>query len=179
MIICVAENKLRSVLKKTILVTGLSVAMSLSPSVQAQEIKIGFVSIERILRDSAPAKAAFTKLEQDFAKRDKDLLELQNKLKATAEKNARDEPVLSDSDKMKRQREFADMDRELQRKRREFNEDVWQRKNEELNIIVEKATKVINKIAEAEKYDILFQEPVVYISPRVDITDKVLKALNK
>jgi outer membrane protein len=94
-------------------------------------------------------------------------------------KKTRDDPVLSDTDKAKRQREFADMDRELQRKRREFNEDVSQRKNEELNVIVEKANKVIKQIAEAEKYDILFQEPVVFISPRVDITDKVLKALNK
>jgi len=177
--ICVAENKLRSVLKKTIPMAGLVVALGLNSWVQAQEIKIGFVSIERILRDSAPAKAAFTKLEQDFSKRGKDLQELESKLKAAAEKNTRDEPVLSDSDKMKRQREFADMDRELQRKRREFNEDVSQQKNEQLNIIVEKANKVIKQIAEAEKYDILFQEPVVYISPRVDITDKVLKALNK
>ena len=170
---------MRSVLKKTTIITSLAIGLSMGSFVQAQEIKIGFVSIERILRDSAPAKAAFTKLEQDFSKREKDLQELQNKLKAAAEKNTRDDPVLSDSDKMKRQREFAEMDRELQRKRREFNEDVSQRKNEELNIIVEKANKVIKQIAEAEKYDILFQEPVVYISPRVDITDKVLKALNK
>jgi outer membrane protein len=170
---------LRSVLKKTIYTTGLALTFGLSSGVNAEEVKIGFVSIERILRDSAPAKAAFTKLEQDFSKRDKELQDLQNKLKAAAEKNARDEPVLSDSDKMKRQRELADMDRELQRKRREFNEDVSQRKNEELNVIVEKANKVIKQIAEAEKYDILFQEPVVYISPRVDITEKVLKALNK
>ncbi len=170
---------MRSVLKKTIYTTGLALTFGLSSGVNAEEVKIGFVSIERILRDSAPAKAAFTKLEQDFSKRDKELQDLQNKLKAAAEKNARDEPVLSDSDKMKRQRELADMDRELQRKRREFNEDVSQRKNEELNVIVEKANKVIKQIAEAEKYDILFQEPVVYISPRVDITEKVLKALNK
>ena len=170
---------MRSVLKKTIYTTGLALTFGLCSGVNAEEVKIGFVSIERILRDSAPAKAAFTKLEQDFSKRDKELQDLQNKLKAAAEKNARDEPVLSDSDKMKRQRELADMDRELQRKRREFNEDVSQRKNEELNVIVEKANKVIKQIAEAEKYDILFQEPVVYISPRVDITEKVLKALIK
>jgi outer membrane protein len=179
MVICVAENELRSVLKKIIYTSGLALMLGLATGVHAQEIKIGFVSIERILRDSAPAKAAFSKLEQEFAKREKDLQELQNKLKAAAEKNTRDEPVLSDTDKAKRQREFADMDRELQRKRREFNEDVSQRKNEELNVIVEKANKVIKQIAETEKYDILFQEPVVFISPRVDITDKVLKALNK
>lgn len=170
---------MRSVLKKIIYTTGLALTLGLATGVHAQEIKIGFVSIERILRDSVPAKAAFSKLEQEFAKREKDLQELQNKLKAAAEKNTRDDPVLSDTDKAKRQREFADMDRELQRKRREFNEDVSQRKNEELNVIVEKANKVIKQIAEAEKYDILFQEPVVFISPRVDITDKVLKALNK
>lgn len=170
---------MKSVLKKIICTVSLAAVVGISPAVLAQEIKIGFVSIERILRDSVPAKAAFSKLEQEFAKREKDLQELQNKLKAAAEKNTRDDPVLSDTDKAKRQREFADMDRELQRKRREFNEDVSQRKNEELNVIVEKANKVIKQIAETEKYDILFQEPVVFISPRVDITDKVLKALNK
>ncbi len=170
---------MRSVLKKTIFIAGLALSLGLVNGLQAQEIKVGFVSVERILKDSAPAKAASAKLEQEFAKTEKELQELQNKLKAAAEKNTRDEPVLSDTEKSKRQREFAEMDRELQRKRRQFNEDISQRKNEELNIIVERASKVIRQIAESEKYDIVLEAGVVFVSPRIDITEKVLKAINK
>ncbi len=86
--------------------------------------------------------------------------------------------MLSDAERAKRQRELAEMDKDFQRRQREFREDLNQRRNEELAIVLEKANKVIKQLAEAEKYDIVFQE-AVYFSPRVDITDKVLKALNK
>jgi outer membrane protein len=154
------------------LVAGTSLAA------QAQELKIGFVSTERIFRDAAPAKAATAKLEQEFSKRDKDIQELAAKLKSTAEKLDKDAPVLSDAERGKRQRELAEMDKDFQRRQREFREDLNQRRNEELALVLEKANKVIKQLAESEKYDIVFQE-AVYFSPRIDITDKVLKALNK
>lgn len=146
--------------------------------VHAQELKAGFVSTERIFRDAAPAKAATAKLEQEFSKREKDLQELANRLKASAEKLDKDGPVLSDAERGKRQRELAEMDKDFQRRQREFREDLNQRRNEELAVVLERANKVIKQIAEAEKYDIIFQE-AVYASPRIDITEKVLKALNK
>ena len=146
--------------------------------VHAQELKAGFVSTERIFRDAAPAKAATAKLEQEFSKREKDLQELANRLKASAEKLDKDGPVLSDAERGKRQRELAEMDKDFQRRQREFREDLNQRRNEELAIVLERANKVIKQIAETEKYDAVFQE-AVYSSPRIDITDKVLKALNK
>ncbi len=155
-----------------VLVAGASLAA------QAQELKIGFVSTERIFRDAAPAKAATAKLEQEFSKRDKDVQELAARLKSAAEKLDKDAPVLSDAERGKRQRELAEMDKDFQRRQREFREDLNQRRNEELAIVLEKANKVIKQLAEAEKYDIVFQE-AVYFSPRIDITDKVLKALNK
>ncbi len=154
------------------LVAGTSLAA------QAQELKVGFVSTERIFRDAAPAKAATAKLEQEFSKRDKDIQELAAKLKSAAEKLDKDAPVLSDAERAKRQRELAEMDKDFQRRQREFREDLNQRRNEELAIVLEKANKVIKQLAESEKYDIVFQE-AVYFSPRIDITDKVLKALNK
>lgn len=144
----------------------------------AQEIKIGFVSTERIFRDAAPAKAATAKLEQEFSKRDKDLQELAAKVKSTAEKLDKEGPVLSEAERNKRQRELGEMDRDFQRRQREFREDLNQRRNEELAVVLEKANKVIKQIAEAEKYDLVLQE-AVYFSPRIDITDKVLKALGK
>jgi outer membrane protein len=144
----------------------------------AQEIKIGFVSTERIFRDAAPAKAATAKLEQEFSKRDKDLQELAAKVKSTAERLDKEGPVLSEAERNKRQRELGEMDRDFQRRQREFREDLNQRRNEELAVVLEKANKVIKQIAEAEKYDLVLQE-AVYFSPRIDITDKVLKALSK
>lgn len=145
---------------------------------QAQETKIGVVSTERIFREAAPYKAAQVKIEQEFSKRQKELQDLANRLKAMADKLDKDAAVLSDTDRAKRQRELAEVDKDFQRTQREFKEDLNQRRNEEMANVIDRTNKVIKQIAEAEKYDIVLQE-AVYISPRVDITDKVLKALSK
>lgn len=143
----------------------------------AQDSKIGFVSTERIFREAAPAKTAQAKIEQEFSRRDKDLQDMAARLKSMSDKLDKDAAVLSESDRVKRQRELADLDKEFQRKQREFREDLNQHRNEELAIVLERTNKVIKQIAETEKYDIVFQE-AVFASPRIDITDKVLKALN-
>jgi len=144
----------------------------------AQEAKIGFVSTERIFREATPAKAAQVKIEQEFSKREKELQDLAARIKGMSDKLEKEAAVLSESDRGKRQRDLTDLDKDFQRKQREFREDLNQRRNEELATVLERTNKVIKLIAEAEKYDIVFQE-AVYISPRIDITDKVLKALNK
>lgn len=145
---------------------------------QAQESKIAFVSTERIFREAAPAKAAQSKLESEFAKREKDIQDMAARLKSQSDKLDKDTAVLSESDRTKRQRDLSDLDKEFQRKQREFREDLNQRRNEELSVVLERTNKVIRQIAEAEKYDIVFQE-AVYASKRIDITDKVLKELAK
>jgi outer membrane protein len=144
---------------------------------QAQELKIGYVNSDRVLRDALPAKAAQTKLEGEFSKREKDLADMANRLKAASDKLEKDAPTLAESERNRRQRELVDQDREFQRKRREFQEDLSQRKNEELAAVVERANKVIKQIFESEKYDLILQE-AVFAGPKVDITDKVIKALN-
>jgi outer membrane protein len=158
-----------------------SAAMALltvaSLSVQAQELKIGYVNSDRVLRDAVPAKAAQTKLEAEFSKRDKDLNDLALKLKTAADKLEKDAPTLAETERSRRQRELVEQDREIQRKRREFQEDLNQRKNEELSSVVERANKVIKQIFETEKYDLILQE-AVFAGPKVDITEKVIKALN-
>lgn len=144
---------------------------------QAQELKIGYVNADRVLRDAAPAKAAQAKLEAEFGKREKEIAELAGKLKAASEKLDKDAPTLSESERTRRQRDLVEQDREFQRKRREFQEDLTQRKNEELASVVERANKVMKQIFDAEKYDLIIQE-AVFAGPKVDITDKVIKALN-
>ena len=144
---------------------------------QAQELKIGYVNSERVLREANPAKAAQAKLEAEFGKREKDLAEVANRLKAAADKLDKDSPTLSDTVKARRQRELVEQDREFQRKRREFQEDLNQRKNEELSGVVERANKVIKQIFDQEKYDLILQD-AVHWSPKVDLTKRVIDALN-
>ncbi len=143
----------------------------------AQELKIGYVNSDKVLRDAVPAKAAQAKLEAEFSKREKDLTDVAARLKAASDKLDKDAPTLAETERVRRQRELVDQDRELQRKRREFQEDLSQRKNEELGAVVERTNKVIKQIFETEKYDLILQEAVFW-SPKVDITDKVIKALN-
>ena len=158
--------------------TLLTAAILLAGAAQAQDVKVGFVSTERIFREAAPAKTANAKIEQEFSKRDKELQDMGARLKTMADRLDKDAPVLSESDRGRRQRELGDLDKDFQRRQREFREDLNQRRNEELATVLERTNRVIKQIAEAEKYDIVFQE-AVYISPRIDITDKVLQALNK
>ena len=171
---------LKSQIKSSVLskCAVLFAASLFSIATHAQETKIGFVSTERIFREATPAKTAQVKIEQEFSKREKELQDLAARIKSMSDKLDKEAAVLSESDRGKRQRDLTDLDKDFQRKQREFREDLNQRRNEELAIVLERTNKVIKQIAEAEKYDIVFQE-AVYISPRIDITDKVLKALNK
>lgn len=143
----------------------------------AQEFKLGFVNTERIFREAATAKQAQAKLEQEFSRREKELVDAGNALKLASEKFEREAPTLAESQRTARQKQLLDQDREFQRKRREFQEDLNARKNEEQQIVVERANRAVKQVAESEKYDVVFQE-AVYINPKHDITEKVIKALN-
>jgi len=155
----------------------LSVAVAAATAAQAQELKIGYVNSERVLREANPAKAAQAKLEAEFSKREKDLADIATRLKTAADKLDKDGPALAESERSRRQRDLVEQDRDFQRKRREFQEDLNQRKNEELSGVVERANKVIKQIFDSEKYDLILQD-AVHWSPRVDITKKVIDALN-
>jgi len=144
---------------------------------QAQEFRIGFVSTDRIFKEAATAKAAQTKLEQEFSKREKDLVDQGASVKSAADRLEREAPTLSESQRANRQKQLVDQDRDFQRKRREFQEDLNARKNEELQQVLERANKVVKQVAEAEKYDLILQE-AVYVNPKHDITEKVIKVLN-
>jgi outer membrane protein len=145
--------------------------------VSAQEFKIGFVNTDRIFREANTAKSAQAKLEQEFSKREKELVDLGNSIKAASEKFEREAPTLSETQRNLRQKQLMDQDRDFQRKRREFQEDLNTRKNEEQQVVIERANRAVKQVAEAEKYDVIFQE-AVYINPKHDITEKVIKSLN-
>jgi len=138
--------------------------------------KFGFVNTERILRDAAPAVKAQKKIEAEFQKRDQELAHAAEQLKKMQDELEKNSVTMSETQRRTKEREFGDLNRDFQRRQREFREDLNQRRNEELAQVVEQANRVIRQIAEQEKYDIIFQD-AVFASPRIDITDKVIKAL--
>jgi len=152
-------------------------AMTLALGASAQELKIGYVNAERVLREATPAKAAQAKLEAEFKKREAELNETGERLRSAMDKLEKEGPTIAEAERGRRQRDLAEQERDFQRKRRELLEDLNQRKNEELAAVSERASKVIKQIFETEKYDLILQE-VVFASSRVDITKKVIDALN-
>ena len=154
-----------------------TVLVAACAAVFAQETRVAFINTQRITSESAPAKAATAKLEQEFSRRQKELSDLQANLKSMSEKFERDAPTLSESQRASRQKEFSDQNREFQRKQREFQEDLNGRRNEELQQVLDKATRAVKQVADAEKYDFVLQE-AAYNNGKHDITDKVLKVLN-
>jgi len=167
--------------KLTLRCVSVAVLMSaalVAPAAMAQDgVRIGFVNTDRMLRDAEPAKAAQAKLEQEFSRREKELDTAGAALKTASDRFEREAPTMSESQRQTRQRQLVEQDREFQRRRREFQEDLNSRKSEELQQVLDRANRVVRQVAEAEKYDVILQE-AVYINPRLDITDKVIKALN-
>nr|WP_251369709.1 MULTISPECIES: OmpH family outer membrane protein [unclassified Polynucleobacter] len=139
--------------------------------------RVAVVNSEKVFNESNLAKAMQTRLQNEFTKRQNDLRDSAQKIKTAAEKLDRDAAVMNEAERIRRQRELADQDRELQRKQREFTEDLNQRTFEERAKIAEKANSVLRQIAEQRKIDVIVQE-AAYVSPKADVTDDVIKALN-
>jgi len=150
-------------------------ALILSPAL-AGDVRVGYVDIERILRESAPAVRGEQKLEKEFAPRDEAIKKLAGQVRDLQDFLEKKGAGLSNSERRNKERELSNLSAELQRAQREFREDLNQRKNEELSVLLQHANEAIQAIAEGEKYDLVLQE-AVYRNPKIDITDKVLKAL--
>jgi outer membrane protein len=143
----------------------------------AADYKIGFVNTERLFREAAPAKRAQAKLEKEFAARDAEMQKLTKQVQTLQQSLDKDGATMAEPDRRNKERDLANMTRDLQRAQREFREDLNLRKNEELASLQERANKVIQQIAESEKFDLIVQDPVVFASQRIDITERVIKAL--
>jgi len=144
---------------------------------QASDYKIGFVNTERLFREAVPAKRAQQKLEKEFAGRDADIQKLSKDVRDLQAQLDKEGVAMAEAERRNKERDLANMTRDLQRLQREFREDLNLRRNEELAAVQERANRVIQQIAEQEKFDLILQDPVVFASTRIDITDKVIKAL--
>lgn len=164
-------------MQKTVLLAAATLIGALPALPALAQGKIGYVSTERILRDSAPAARAQKKLEAEFARREQELTKVGEQLKRLQDDLEKNGLTMPEAQRRNKERDFNELNRDFQRKRRELQEDANQRKNEELASVVETANRVIRQIAEVEKYDFILQD-VVFFNPRIDITDQVIKALD-
>src|SRR5262245_34175954 len=166
-----------STLRRTVILAAAALALCAAAIAQAADYKIGFVNTERLFREAAPAKRAQQKLEKEFASRDAEIQKLNKQVRDLQALLEKEGPTLTEADRRNKERDLANLTRDLQRGQREFREDLNLRRNEELASVQERANKVIQQMAEAEKFDLILQDPVVFASQRIDVTDKVIKAL--
>jgi outer membrane protein len=166
----------KSVIVASFFASALVVPLSASFA-QAAELKIGYVDTQRIFRTAPSAVKAAKDIENEFSSRDQNLQKLAKQLQAMQENMEKNVLTMSESERRSKEKEFSELSREFQRKQREFREDLSLRQNEANAAIIEKANKAIKQIADSEKFDLILQD-VVWVSPRLDITDKVVKVLS-
>ena len=161
---------------KSFVLASLLSSLLLLAGEAAAELKVGYVNTQRIFRDAPAAQKAGKRLEGEFAKRDQDLQAMSKQLQALQANLEKNSVTMAETERRAKEKEFAELSREFQRRQREFREDLNLRQNEENAAVIEKANKAIKQIAEADKFDLILQD-VVWVSPRLDITDRVIKAL--
>jgi outer membrane protein len=153
-----------------------ALALAAAGAASAAEMKIGFVNTERVFREAAPAKRAQQALEREFSTRNAELSRIEKQGRDLQSDLEKENVTMPESQRREKERQLADISRNFQRIQREIREDLNLRRNEELAKVQERATRVINQIAEQEKFDLILQE-AVFASGRIDITDKVIRAL--
>lgn len=153
------------------------VALPVSYVSASEAVKIGYVNTQRIFRDAPTAVKAAKKIEAEFSRRDQELQRMAKQLQGMQETLEKNAVTMAETDRRTKEKELNELSREFQRKQREFREDLNLRQNEENAAIIEKANKAIKQLAESEKYDLIVQD-VVWASPKLDITDKIIKALS-
>ena len=158
----------------TLLIATLGLLLVSVPALA--QVKIGVVNLDRLIREAPAAVTAQKRLQTEFQPREKELSALSDKIKAAQDNLSKNGLTMSESARQQRERELVELNRDLQRKQQAFQEDLTQRRNEALSGLIEQANRAVRQIAQAEKFDIIFQE-AVYWSPSIDLTEKVMKVL--
>lgn len=153
------------------------ISLTAATSALAADIKIGYVDTQRIFREAPAAQKAAKKLESEFSRRDQELQRMAKQLQGLQESLEKNAMTMGENERRSKEKELGELSRDFQRRQREFREDLNLRQNEENAAIIEKANRAIKQIADADKYDLILQD-VVWVSPRLDITERVIKALS-
>jgi outer membrane protein len=150
-----------------------------SYTLNAAELKIGYVQVEKILQDAPQTTESSKKLEKEFAPRSQELEKMQKQIRDLETALDKDSLTMSETDRKNKERDVSNIKIEFQRKQRELREDVTLRKNEELAALQDRINKAVTSVSETEGFDLVVYSGVAYASKKIDITDKVLKSLGK
>jgi outer membrane protein len=163
--------------KPVIAAVVLGVALQLSPTLALAQVKVGFVSISKVLEKAPQAESARERIEKEFAPRDRELLEQQKEIRSMEDKLVKNGAVMSASERQRQESEIRSLKREIRRLQDEFREDLNLRRSQELSKLQRMVTEVIQKLAKAESYDLIVTDGVIYAGERIDITDRVIGQL--
>jgi len=150
-----------------------------SYTINAAELKIGYVQVEKILQDAPQTTESSKKLEKEFAPRSQELEKMQKQIRDLETALDKDSLTMSETDRKNKERDVSNIKIEFQRKQRELREDVTMRKNEELAALQDRINKAVTTVSETEGFESVVYSGVAYASKKIDITDKVLKSLGK
>ena len=162
-----------------ILLTMLLAGVVGASNVLAQDVKVGFVNVAKVLDESPQAAQARERIEKEFAPRDRALLAQQKELRALEDQLVRDGGVMTEDQRVKLEQDIRSRRREMRRTQEEFREELNLRRNQELSKLQRRVIEVIQELAKVESYDLVVTDGVVYASERVDITAKVVGRLKE
>src|SRR5450631_2614777 len=157
------------------LALGLCGLMMAAPA--SAEIKMGVVNFQKLLEEAPQTKTAMQALEGEFAPRRRELLTMQNDLKAKDEKLQKEGAVMSEADRAKAEKTLRDQQREFSRKAGEFQDDASTRRNEEIGKVQRYLVQEIQGYASAQGFDLVLGDGVFFAKGPLDITANVLAVL--
>ena len=155
----------------------LSLCGILAAAPASAEIKIGVVSFQKLLEEAPQTKTAMQALEGEFAPRRRELLTMQNDLKARDEKLQKEGAVMAEADRAKTEKALRDEQREFSRKAGEYQDDASARRNEELGKVQRYLAQEVQGYASAQGFDLVLADGVLYNKPAFDITANILALL--
>jgi outer membrane protein len=153
--------------------------MSVALHVQALELKVGYVQVDKILQEAPQTAESGKKLEREFSPRSQELDRMAKQIKELETALDKDGLTIAEAERRNKERDVQNIKIEFQRKQRELREDINLRKNEELGSLQDRINKAVQSVAKAESYDLVMYSGVAYAADKIDITDKVLKLLGK
>ena len=163
---------IRSIPLFSLMVCGLAVSQQASA-----DMKVGVVNFQKLLEEAPQTKSAMQALDNEFGPRRRELLTMQNDLKAKDDKLQKEGAVMAEADRAKAEKTLRDQQREFSRKAGEFQDDANTRKNEEIGKVQRYVVGEIQAYSSAQAYDLVVGESVFYAKPTLDITAQILAVL--
>lgn len=150
-----------------------------SPTLQAQEVRLGFVNTAQIMNEVPQADAARERLKNEFKSRDEKIVALQNELKTLEEEMYKNSAIMTDTVRSEKDLKIISLKRDIKRAKEEFNEDLNIRRNEELTKLQKQVYDTIVAVAKEKNYDVILGDSVLFASKRVDLTSQVIRRLKQ